>query len=72
MFEKKPNSNKTDDKLLVGIFAGIISGFVIGTVCKIGFSQGGIVQISQMINKIFKFPIAKVNFYINSIKKFKN
>ena len=58
---------QTDDSLLVGIFAGIISGFVIGTICKIGFSQGGIVQISQMINKIFKLPIAKVNFYINLI-----
>ena len=58
---------QADDSLLVGIFAGIISGFVIGTICKIGFSQGGIVQISQMINKIFKLPIAKVNFFINFI-----
>lgn len=58
---------QTDDKLLVGIFAGIISGFVIGGVCKLGFSQGGIVQISQMINKLFKFPIGKVNFWLNSI-----
>lgn len=58
---------QTDDRLLVGIFAGIISGFVIGTVCRIGFSQGGIIQISQMINKIFKFPIAKVNFVINAV-----
>lgn len=58
---------QADDSLLVGIFAGIISGFVIGTVCKIGFSQGGIVQISQMINKIFNLPIAKVNFYLNLI-----
>lgn len=58
---------QADDSLLVGIFAGIISGFVIGTICKIGFSQGGIVQICQMINKIFKLPIAKVNFYINLV-----
>jgi len=58
---------QADDKLLVGIFSGIISGFVIGSVCKIGFSQGGIIQISQMINKIFKFPIAKTNFWLNSI-----
>lgn len=58
---------QADDKLLVGIFAGIISGFIIGTVCKIGFSQGGIIQISQMINKLFKLPIAKVNFCLNSI-----
>lgn len=58
---------QTDDKLLVGIFAGIISGFVIGGVCKLGFSQGGIVQISQMINKLFKFPIGKVIFWLNSI-----
>ena len=58
---------QADDSLLVGIFAGIISGFVIGTVCKIGFSQGGIVQISQMINKIFNLPIAKVNFYLNLV-----
>lgn len=58
---------QADDSLLVGIFAGIISGFIIGTVCKIGFSQGGIVQISQMINKIFNIPIAKVNFYLNLV-----
>ena len=58
---------QTNDGLLVGIFSGIISGFVIGSVCKIGFSQGGIIQISQMINKMFNLPIAKVNFFINSI-----
>ncbi len=58
---------QADDKLLVGIFAGIISGFVIGTVCKMGFSQGGLVQISQMISKIFKLSIAKVNFVLNAL-----
>ena len=58
---------QTDDKLLVGIFAGIISGVVLGTICKIGFSQGGISQISQIINKLFKIPIAKVNFFINAL-----
>ncbi len=58
---------QSDDKLLVGIFAGIISGFIIGTVCKIGFSQGGIPQISQIINKIFNVSIAKVNFFLNAI-----
>ena len=58
---------QADDKLLVGIFSGIISGFVIGSVCKIGFSQGGVVQISQMLNKIFKVPIAKCNFWLNAI-----
>ena len=58
---------QTDDRLLVGIFAGIISGFQIGTVCKIGFSQGGIVQISQMLNKFFGIPVGRVNFYLNSI-----
>ena len=58
---------QADDKLLVGIFAGIISGFVMGSVCKIGFSQGGVTQISQMINKVFKAPIAKTNFCLNAI-----
>lgn len=58
---------QANDSLLIGIFSGIISGFVIGTVCKIGFSQGGIIQISQMINKMFNFSIAKVNFVINSV-----
>jgi len=58
---------QTEDKLLVGIFAGIISGFVIGSVCKLGFSQGGVPQISQMFNKIFKIPISKINFCINAI-----
>ena len=28
---------------------------MIGSVCKIGFSLGGVIQISQMINKLFKF-----------------
>lgn len=58
---------QTQDSLLVGLFAGIISGFQIGMVCKLGFSQGGIVQISQIINKIFGFRIGKVNFFLNSI-----
>ncbi len=58
---------QADDKLLVGIFAGIISGIVTGTVCKIGFSQGGIIQISQILNKIFKVSIAKTNFVLNVI-----
>lgn len=58
---------KVDNPLLVGIFAGIISGYVIGNVCKLGFSQGGVVQISQIINKIFKISIAKANFWVNTI-----
>lgn len=58
---------KADDSLLVGIFAGIISGFIIGTVCKIGFSQGGVAQISQMLNKLFKISIAKANFFLNAV-----
>ena len=58
---------QADDKLLVGIFAGIISGFATGVICKIGFSQGGTVQISQMMNKLFKLPIAKVNFFLNTV-----
>lgn len=58
---------QADDKLLVGLFSGIISGFVIGSVCKLGFSQGGIVQISQMLNEKFKLPISKVNFFVNAI-----
>lgn len=58
---------KTEDSLLVGIFAGIISGFIIGTVCKIGFSQGGVAQISQMFNKLFKISIAKANFFLNAV-----
>jgi len=58
---------QTDDRLLVGIFAGIISGFITGTVCKIGFSQGGIAQISQMLNKLFKVSIGKINFCLNSL-----
>ena len=58
---------QANDSLLVGIFAGIITGFVMGSVCKIGFSQGGVIQISQMINKLFNVPIAKVNFGLNTL-----
>lgn len=58
---------QADDRLLVGIFSGVLTGFVMGSVCKIGFSQGGVIQISQMINKVFKVSIAKVNFCLNAI-----
>lgn len=52
--------------LLVGIFAGVISGFVAGWICRLGFSQNGPIQLSQIFNKIFKVSIAKTSFIINS------
>ncbi len=57
----------TADRILVSLIAGIISGAVGGIVCKIGLSQGGVSQISQVIEEKFKVSVTKVNFTLNMI-----
>lgn len=47
------------------ILGGIITGVVSGYICKIGKSPGGIILISQIINKLFKYKISLTNFLIN-------
>lgn len=58
--------NKSD-AILICLFAGVISGWVSGTIYKMGFSSGGVSLINQMIYEKTKISISKVNFFINSI-----
>lgn len=58
---------ETLDRLLVSFFVGIISGWVSGTICKIGMSQGGVVLISQIVYEKLRISISKVNFLINFV-----
>ena len=51
--------------LILSIIGGVISGFVTGLVCKMELSVGGIVVISQILNKKFHLSIAITNFLIN-------
>lgn len=55
------------DRLLVSFFVGVITGWVSGTICKIGMSQGGVVLISQIVYEKLRISISKVNFLINFV-----
>lgn len=56
-----------DDMLLISLFVGIISGWVSGTIYKMGFSSGGISLICQMIFEKFHISVSKCSFLINMI-----
>ncbi|MDD6223443.1 MAG: YitT family protein [bacterium] len=53
------------DKVLISIFIGVLSGVTTGMVYKVGFSNGGISTISEMISKYQKVPISTTSFIIN-------
>ena len=53
------------DKILISIFIGILSGITTGLVYKVGFSNGGIAIISEIISKYKKIPISTVSFITN-------
>lgn len=55
------------DKLFISIIVGIITGWVSGTICKIGMSQGGVILIGQIMYEKFRISISKVNFLINFV-----
>lgn len=55
------------DKILISIFLGVLSGITTGMVYKVGFSNGGISIISEIISKYKKVPISNVSFVINLI-----
>lgn len=58
------NSN---DLLIITVFGGIITGIVSGLTCKNNISQGGIILISQVINKKYKKSTSTINMLINSL-----
>lgn len=55
------------DKVLISIFIGVLSGITTGLVYKVGFSNGGISIISEIISKYRKTPISGVSFATNMI-----
>lgn len=55
------------DKILISIFLGILSGVTTGIVYKVGFSNGGISIISEIISKYRKVSISNISFVINFI-----
>ncbi len=55
------------DKILISIFIGVLSGITTGLVYKVGFSNGGISIISEIISKYRKTPISGVSFATNMI-----
>lgn len=54
-----------EDKLILSIFSGITSGVVSGYICRLNKSPGGIILITQIIDKKMFIPISKSNFIIN-------
>lgn len=55
------------DKVLISIFLGILSGITTGIVYKVGFSNGGLSIISEIISKYRKIQISSTSFVINLI-----
>ena len=55
------------DKILISIFIGVLSGITTGIVYKVGFSNGGISIISEIIAKYKKASISNISFMINMI-----
>ncbi|MCI8589018.1 MAG: YitT family protein [Bacilli bacterium] len=55
------------DKILISIFIGVLSGITTGLVYKVGFSNGGISIISEIIAKYRKVPISGVSFTTNMV-----
>lgn len=55
------------DKILISIFIGVLSGITTGLVYKVGFSNGGISIISEIIARYKKIPISNVSFVTNMI-----
>ncbi len=55
------------DKVLISIFLGLLSGITTGIVYKVGFSNGGVSIISEIISKYKKIQISNVSFTINLI-----
>lgn len=53
------------DKILISIFIGVLSGITTGLVYKVGFSNGGISIISEIISKYKKISISTVSFVTN-------
>lgn len=58
-------SVNSEDMLLISLYIGIISGFVSGIVYKMGFSNGGISLINQILHEKYHISISKCNFIIN-------
>lgn len=55
------------DKFLIAIFIGVLSGITTGIVYKVGFSNGGISIISEIISRYKKISISNVSFVTNMI-----
>lgn len=55
------------DMILISLFIGLISGWTSGMIYKMGFSNGGISLICQMIFDKLHISVSKVSFLINTI-----
>lgn len=55
------------DKILISIFLGVLSGITTGIVYKVGFSNGGVSIISEIISKYKKVQLSNISFIINFI-----
>lgn len=53
--------------IVISLFAGILTGVIMGVILKIGFNPGGLIVIAQIIYKYFKISISKVNSIISFI-----
>lgn len=52
---------------IISIIIGILSGITTGVVYKIGFSNGGLSIISELISKYFKVSLGLSSFIVNML-----
>lgn len=56
-----------NDLFVISFFSGLISGFTNGVIYKYNFASSGLGVLGPIFNKLFKLPIASVNYWINVI-----
>ncbi len=56
-----------NDMLLIAIFIGVLGGLLNGIMYKIGFSNGGLPIISQILFEKFHIPVSQSSFVMNMI-----
>lgn len=57
----------TSDLILISIFVGVIGGLTAGISYKIGFNNGGLGILNQMLYKVKRWSISRTNLIMNSI-----
>lgn len=57
----------TSDLILISIFVGVIGGLTSGVSYKIGFNNGGLGILNQMLYKVKRWSLSRTNLIMNTV-----